>query len=1110
MEISGLALKGYRFLQMLGEGGMGRVYLAEDETLGRRVAVKVMTDRIAADEDAKARFLREARSMATVEHTHVVRVYSFGESEGVAYLVMEYVEGESLGERIRRQGRLSLDEAFGITRQVVEGLEAAWEKGIVHRDIKPSNILLDRRGGVRVADFGLAKFSQGGIDAGLTASGSVMGTPHYVSPEQARARDLDFRSDIYSLGIVLYEMLTGERPFSGTTAFEIVDQHLHAPLPLLAAKISNPGPEAQLLVTSMTQKDPASRPVSYAALLRDLKTWPSVESLPTLTSGRGQTRGPRQPWVRRFGLAAAVAVALAVAVAFLWRRPASVTKSPDETQLVVAIAPFQGIDDASTNEGKVMAALVERAVRRRLSNEGVRVIGVDETRVPVRDHPAARALGERLGASAVVWGEASVIRGETEIQPYLTIVPRAQLSDEEERRSLRQSDPALMERAAGSLVVAEQAANQIELRKTGADGVGDLVLVLAGVQALHTENNPKKALQLFSQAPRTPESLRYRAEAMLQLHKHDDARKQLEDAVLLDPKDPQTWAALGDLDIDSGRPLEALAAYGRATATGRPYSTRRATIFDGLLYVKETYLGPKMETFDSGYLLATNFVTGVVTERHRYMGTLRSMSILDDHLDLTCEEDGAVFHLDLSHGRIQTPVSLGRSLLLRRLRVLAGRALVANFYVLGPETEFKRVGGRADLAQTLPDLEAALRAARHLDPTQPWHLFFLGQTEWWQGRKEQAATTWNEMFAGTYAATPFYEYAHMAKIFEQFGQAEFADRALDEAVVRRKPIPQSTGTVMTLIERLINSPVPSNLSRGKVLDAVGLQRGHLWLERLRDLGLAEEDELVAAAWARHFSRTGQKSSAVAEGTVVERMKTAVPGYSQATANADYVLQVCLAVMISFWATAMTLLLTAWRRSIRAGEKTWTRGVTFLTGRERALIATAGTLFLLSFGVLASLLHVIDVEISLPIGFIDALDSPRIIEQLEGRLADSPSDSIRFVLGVAHHLAGHTDRAVELYQAVGGDARASANIAALRSGNLVPPEFVTGADMMAAWKTRIAPVDYFFPRLTRFMNGHPSESDTSWLVFLEAACALTVVAVTGLITALALAPMRSPG
>ena len=265
------SIRGYRMLQKLGEGGMGAVFLAEDTTLNRRVAVKVLSLRLAEEATARARFLREARAMATVEHSHVVRIYSFGESEGTAYLAMEYVPGQNLAGLIREQGKLPIAEVERIAGEIVEGLDAAWLKGIVHRDVKPANVLIDANNHVRVADFGLAKPVGTSDEMALTQTGRILGTPHYLSPEQARGEQVDIRSDIYSLGILIYEMLAGAPPFSGTTPVAVVAQHLHQPPPPLREKRADAPAPLLRLVEQMLEKDPARRPQSYAVLRRAIE-----------------------------------------------------------------------------------------------------------------------------------------------------------------------------------------------------------------------------------------------------------------------------------------------------------------------------------------------------------------------------------------------------------------------------------------------------------------------------------------------------------------------------------------------------------------------------------------------------------------------------------------------------------------------------------------------------------------------------------------------------------------------------------------------------------------------------------------------------------------------
>lgn len=265
-------IEGYRLEHEIGAGGMGSVYAAQELALGRRVAIKLISGSMVSDPATLARFEREARTLATIEHPNVVRVYSFGRTGGIPYLAMEHIAGETLADRISQARRIPPVDALRITREIAEALEAAWERRIIHRDIKPSNVLLDERSRVHVADFGLAKPLVDRSTDSITESGLVVGTAHYISPEQAQGRDIDFRSDIYSLGIVLYEMLTGEKPFQASTPIGIIARHLREPLPPLPPEMQLSRGSFEQLLRSMTAKNPDDRPSSYPVLFNKLDT----------------------------------------------------------------------------------------------------------------------------------------------------------------------------------------------------------------------------------------------------------------------------------------------------------------------------------------------------------------------------------------------------------------------------------------------------------------------------------------------------------------------------------------------------------------------------------------------------------------------------------------------------------------------------------------------------------------------------------------------------------------------------------------------------------------------------------------------------------------------
>jgi beta-lactam-binding protein with PASTA domain/tRNA A-37 threonylcarbamoyl transferase component Bud32 len=216
----------YRIVRKLGAGGMANVYLAEDEDLGRRVAIKILNDRYANDDLFIERFRREAKSAAALSHPNIVSVYDRGEAEGTYYIAMEVIEGRSLKELIMTRGPLPIAQALAYTHEMLEALRFAHRHGIIHRDIKPHNILIGER--LKVTDFGIARAGA----SQMTEAGSIMGTAQYLSPEQARGAPVTASSDLYSVGIVLYEMLTGKVPFSGDSAIEIAMKHLNdAPKP---------------------------------------------------------------------------------------------------------------------------------------------------------------------------------------------------------------------------------------------------------------------------------------------------------------------------------------------------------------------------------------------------------------------------------------------------------------------------------------------------------------------------------------------------------------------------------------------------------------------------------------------------------------------------------------------------------------------------------------------------------------------------------------------------------------------------------------------------------------------------------------------------------------
>jgi serine/threonine-protein kinase len=245
----------YRVISLLGSGGMADVYLAEDERLGRLVAVKVLKPRLSVDDEFRERFRIEAQAAASLKHPGIVAVYDRGTAGETTYIAMEYVRGESLKQRLRRDGALPPDEAVSVALAVLSALAAAHERSIVHRDVTSYNVMLEEGGRVVVTDFGIARIG----DSALTRTGAMMGTSSYLSPEQAQGRPADERSDLYSLGVVLYEMLTGRVPFRGETDVAVAVQHISSAPP--NPRSLAPGVSEALAAVAMRalSKDPADR-----------------------------------------------------------------------------------------------------------------------------------------------------------------------------------------------------------------------------------------------------------------------------------------------------------------------------------------------------------------------------------------------------------------------------------------------------------------------------------------------------------------------------------------------------------------------------------------------------------------------------------------------------------------------------------------------------------------------------------------------------------------------------------------------------------------------------------------------------------------------------------
>jgi serine/threonine-protein kinase len=326
----------YELEELVGSGGMSRVYRAHDTMLERKVALKILHERYGGDEEYVERFRREARAVAQLAHPNIVTVIDRGEDDGRQFIVFEYIDGENLKQIVEREGPLALDEVVALGLEIARGLAFAHERGIVHRDVKPQNVLLNGDGHAKVTDFGIARSLD--VEKGVTQTGTVLGTSDYIAPEQASGHVVSRETDVYSLGVVLFEVLTGAVPFTGESFVAVALQHVNEPPPSVLERRPETPPRLASLVDSALAKDPEDRP-TMDELVAEL------EALRGGYTGGGETavvRRPRPAARRRRGaplpfvLAALGALLLAAALAAL-----VLTRGNDETPGVAGSGPIQ-------------------------------------------------------------------------------------------------------------------------------------------------------------------------------------------------------------------------------------------------------------------------------------------------------------------------------------------------------------------------------------------------------------------------------------------------------------------------------------------------------------------------------------------------------------------------------------------------------------------------------------------------------------------------------------------------------------------------------------------------------------------------------------------------
>jgi serine/threonine protein kinase/tetratricopeptide (TPR) repeat protein len=492
----------YEVIRKLGEGGMGIVYLARDRKLDRLVALKYLPAQLASSPERVARFKDEARAISALNHPNIATIYGIEESDSEVFLVFEYLSGGTLNETLAAENSkkrpLTLDRVIEYAIQIAAGLAHAHEHRVIHRDIKTSNLMLTEAGIVKITDFGLAKLAEG---AQVTGAGTALGTPSYMSPEQAEGSTVDHRSDIFSFGVVLFEMLTGRQPFEGATPAAVLYEIVHQPAP--AAKQFRAGvpPGLDSILRRALEKSPRDRYQNAGELLTELRR---LQQRPEMNTIAAETLTPARP--RRWLSLAAVSAVILLAGAMVWTRSAARVRLPNEKYL--AVLPFTCSPASAANQdfcNGLVDDLTTQIARLQQFHGSLAVVPASDVR---RDAPSnAQQAGRKFGVKLALAG--SIHRTEDRV------LVSATLADASNSRALQSfqkefqvGDPASLQRGVAAevarmlqLELTPQSRQAIEAGDTPVGGAYDLYLKGRGhLQGSDRAEDIDSAVEMFQRA----------------------------------------------------------------------------------------------------------------------------------------------------------------------------------------------------------------------------------------------------------------------------------------------------------------------------------------------------------------------------------------------------------------------------------------------------------------------------------------------------------------------------------------------------------------------------------------------------------------------------------